>query len=299
MLSPQILTLLDSFYDGVYMTDSNRTITFWSKGAERITGFSAQDVVGRACYENILNHVDEKGMQLCVGHCPLAGSLIDKNPREAEVYLHHKDGHRVPVWVRTSVITDEAGDPVAGVELFTDLSDRRDSLLRVKELESLALLDPLTRLGNRALLERELASRFDEYDRYDIPFGILFLDIDHFKAVNDTYGHQTGDEILKLVAHTLSSNARSFDTFGRWGGEEFIGIIRNVDRAALVEIAERMRLLIAEGFIYSGTKRVSVTVSIGAAMIEEGDSAESLTDRADRRMYASKLSGRDRVTSED
>ena len=101
--------IVDNLYDGVYFVDRDRVITYWNKGAERITGYSAKETLGRACRDNLLNHVTANGIELCKSNCPLAAVMQDGNPREAEVYLHHKDGHRVPIIVRATAMRDAEG----------------------------------------------------------------------------------------------------------------------------------------------------------------------------------------------
>ncbi len=112
-------SVLDNLFDGVYFVDSERKITYWNKAAERITGFFEAEVVNLSCYDKILNHVDETGKQLCLNGCPLAEVLKDGNLREADVFLRHKAGHRVPVSIRITPIYD--GDRIVGaVEIFSD-----------------------------------------------------------------------------------------------------------------------------------------------------------------------------------
>ena len=93
--------LLADISDGVYFTDQYRTIVYWNKKAERITGFSAEEVIGYHCHDNILNHVDDQGRSLCHSICPLAHTIKDRQPRASHLFLHHKQGHRIPVHVRT------------------------------------------------------------------------------------------------------------------------------------------------------------------------------------------------------
>ena len=134
-------------------------------------------------------------------------------------------------------------------------------------------------------------------ERYGWPFGVLFVDIDRFKEVNDTLGHEVGDRVLRMVARTLSADQRSFDLLGRWGGEEFLVILTNVTDEGLWSIAERSRIRVQESSAgLEDGQSVSVTVSIGGTMAEKGDTLESLVRRADRRMYLSKSAGRNRVT---
>jgi diguanylate cyclase (GGDEF)-like protein/PAS domain S-box-containing protein len=289
-------TLIDNLYDGVYYVDRQRTIQYWNKAAEKITGYKSQQVVGKRCSDNILTHVDHEGNILCQGMCPLAETISDGSPREAEVYLHHKAGHRVPVSIRATPIRDDQGSIIGAVELFADISSKEATLLRMKELESRALLDHLTQLANRQFVEMELVNRLEEKKRYGWPFGILFLDIDDFKKINDTYGHDMGDAVLKSVSNTFTSNARPFDLFGRWGGEEFLGILKNVNGKILYDIGKRLRLLIKESYLMVDGKKIQVTVSMGGTLARRDDTKDTLVRRADRLMYKSKEGGKNRFT---
>ncbi len=288
--------ITDNLYDGLYFVDRERVIRYWNKGAERISGFSAGEVVGRSCADNILTHVDKEGNSLCLTMCPLSATMADGEQRAAEVYLHHKKGHRVPVSVRVAPMTDERGTIIGGVEIFTDISAYVSMEMRNKELEELALLDNLTRLANRRCIENELAIRFDEEKRFGLPFGLLMMDIDHFKKFNDTYGHDVGDRVLKFVAETLTKNARPFDMIGRWGGEEFVGIIRNVNLVQLKDIGERMRMLVANSYLMHRKEKLKVTISLGGTILHSGETMDRLIKRADTLLYKSKHEGRNRLT---
>ncbi|MGD9365723.1 MAG: diguanylate cyclase [Desulfobacteraceae bacterium] len=288
--------IIENLHDGLYFVDRNRIITYWNKAAEKISGFRADEVVGKSCADNVLAHVDSEGNSLCTGTCPLEATIEDGQFREADVYMHHKDGHRIPVSVRASALSDKEGKILGAIELFTDISHQTANELRVKELEKMALLDNLTQLANRNYIEKELQARFDEIKRYQVPFGILFMDIDHFKSFNDTYGHHVGDEVLKFVAGTFVANARPFDLFGRWGGEEFIGIIRNIRAEDLNRLGNRLRLLIENSYILHKDEKLNVTISIGATLVKENDTIESLTKRADAFLYESKAKGRNCLT---
>ena len=148
--------IIDNLYDGLYFVNRDRIITYWNKAAERISGYAANEVVGRSCSDNILTHVDDEGRSLCTGMCPLAATIADKTLRSAEVYMHHKDGHRIPIFVRVTPLTDAEGNVIGGIELFTDISNQTANALRIKELEKLALLDHLTRIPNRNYIEKEI-----------------------------------------------------------------------------------------------------------------------------------------------
>ena len=287
---------MENLRDGLYFVDRNRTITFWNKAAEKISGFTAEEVVGKACSDNVLTHVDGEGNSLCAGGCPLHAAILDGKPREAEAYMHHKDGHRIPVSVRVGTLMDKDGTIIGGIELFTDTSNISANELKVKELEKLALLDSLTGLANRNYTEKEIQSRFEEKKRLGMPFGVLFIDIDHFKRFNDQYGHDVGDSVLKFVANNFVANSRPFDLYGRWGGEEFIGIIRNITADGLETIGNRLRSLIEHSYIIHKSRKLHVTVSLGATLAKENDTIANLMKRADTLLYKSKTAGRNCLT---
>jgi diguanylate cyclase (GGDEF)-like protein/PAS domain S-box-containing protein len=288
--------VLDNLYDGVYFVDQDRRVMYWNKAAERITGYAESEVVGRLCSDNILKHLDDRGVNLCEKACPLAESMSDGRPREADIFLHHKDGHRIPVSIRANPIRDAGGRTVGAVELFSDGSSKAFMRQRIQELEKMALIDPLTKLVNRRFLEMNLRNRLEEMHRYGWTMGILFIDVDHFKRINDRYGHPAGDEVLTMLGRTFSSNARPFDIFGRWGGEEFIAVVRNIDEKSLFTIGNRFRRLVETSSIALKEEALQVTVSIGATVARRGDTVESLVARADQLMYQSKDAGRNRIS---
>ncbi len=288
--------LLEAIADGVYFTDRERRIAYWNRGAEALTGYGRAEVVGRRCMDNLLVHIDDAGTRLCLHHCPLAATLEDGQAREADVYLHHKNGHRVPVRVRVFPIRDDRGAITGAVEVFNDNTAARRTEERLERLARLALLDHLTGIANRRGAESALRSRLEELRRNGWGFGVLLMDIDDFKAVNDACGHETGDRVLRLVARTLEAGARSFDLVGRWGGEEFVAVVSGADCRALHEAGERLRMLVAHSAL-DGETPLSVTISIGAAEALPGDTPESLVARADEKLYQAKRSGKNKVCS--
>ncbi len=290
------LRMLDTLKEGVYFVDPDRVITFWNKGAERITGYRREEVTGRSCMDNILVHVDCNGVGMCTRDCPLALTMRDGVSREVEFFLHHRRGHRVPIVVRTTPLEDDDGSIVGGIELFSEINPEENIRKRMEELEKRALVDELTKVPNRSYLDSELGGLFELWKRSGIPFGVLFFDIDHFKRFNDTYGHDVGDLTLQTVANSLGSSARPFDTVGRWGGEEFVGLFPNADRSVLQTIADRLCMAVRNSWIEVNGEQISVTISVGGTCPTEGETPKTLLKRADSLMYASKQNGRDRVT---
>jgi len=288
--------LLESIFDGVYCVDVERKITYWNRGAESLTGYSADEAVRRHCYDNFLGHVDEKGCALCTNGCPLSTTLLDGQRREADVFLRHKLGHRVPVGVRVGPITNRSGQIEGAVEVFNDVSARKQVERRVHELENIAFRDTMTGLPNRRYIELKVKQSLEELQQFGRPFGLLMFDVDHFKQVNDRHGHDNGDAVLKVISDTMTKSLRANDIVGRWGGEEFLAILLDVDAGLLRGLAERCRSLVAESGALSGESRIYVTVSVGATLVTREDSIYEAIKRADQLMYVSKSSGRNRIT---
>jgi diguanylate cyclase (GGDEF)-like protein/PAS domain S-box-containing protein len=286
--------LLDNLADGVYFTDLECRVIYWNKGAERLSGFSQSDVVGNRCRDNILMHVNSSGEALCPSACPLRATIQDGQSREADIFLHHKSGSRLPVRVRVAPLKDTSGEIIGAVEVFSDNTATTQLAERLALMEQLALLDSLTSLPNRRYLETQIYSHLEELRRAGWSFGILFMDIDNFKKVNDNFGHEVGDRVLKMVAGTLNANSRVFDIVGRWGGEEFVAVIHNADNQNLVEIAERFRILVATSTL-TDLNSLCVTISIGGTLASSGDTLESIIRRADENLYRAKESGKNRA----
>ena len=287
--------LLNDLFEGVYFVDKDRGITFWNRGAERITGYSAEEMLGRYCYDNLLNHVDEAGNQLCLNGCPLHATLQDGNPRSAQVYLHHKSGHRVRVDVKIRPLFIN-GEIIGATEVFSSAELSDCSEIGIKAMERLALFDQLTQLPNRRYIDTFLENQFRDYESLGIPFGVLMLDLDFFKRINDTYGHAVGDLMLKMVAGTFQSAMRKNDFVGRWGGEEFVAVLRGVTHLELRMIAEKVCRLVAQSGLPRGEECLKVTVSISCTMALTTDNAFTLIQRADQALYQSKREGRNRVS---
>jgi len=288
--------LLNQLFEGVYLVDTERNIEIWNKAAEELTGFTHDEIVGHRCMDNLLVHVDSEGKNLCTGNCPLLKAIHEKSEKETSVYLHHKNGHRIPVSVRIIPITNDSGEVTGAVEIFHQTSSRNDLEERVKELEKLSMLDSLTGIANRRYGEKIILDRIEERKRFNWDSGIIFFDIDDFKLINDNHSHQVGDKMIKMVANTFRESIRSFDNVARWGGEEFIVVLSNINREQLTERSEILRKLIEESFFFEKNEKLSATVSGGATMLNENDSILSVVSRADKLMYQSKKSGKNKIT---
>ena len=288
--------VLDTISDGVYVVTRDRRITYWNGGAEQITGYGAEEVLGHSCSEGILRHVDDAGRQLCLHGCPLAAVMIDGQPRRQDLYLHHKEGHRVPVTVHGQALLDPDGAIIGSVEVFSTrpgnpFADQR----RIRDDDT---LDSVTGLPARRFGEIHLQTLVTAVAEHATTLGVLYIDADHFKDVNDTFGHITGDQALRMVGQSLASALRRNDVPIRWGGEEFLVLLPGTDDNGLRATAVRVRMLVENSWMQKDDVQIRVTVSVGATMAVPGETADDLVERADQLMYASKRNGRNRVTTD-
>lgn len=288
--------ILDHIEDGVYFVDRRKNILVWNRAAETITGFSRAEVLGESCANRRLCHVDESGRLLCMTGCPLQIVLDAGVPIEADAFLQHKLGHRIPVRIKSCPLRSPHNQLVGAVEVFRPTTEARRQDQLIEELSHLAMIDDLTRLPNRRHFDLQLDRRLAELNRFGWPFGTLMIDLDDFKQVNDRFGHQTGDDVLQMAARTLSANCRALDTVARWGGEEFSAIIANVREEELRKVAEKFRAMIeASGVCDPNGEPLRVTVSIGCAVAQCNETASELMKRTDDMLYAAKHAGRNRV----
>ncbi|MEY8746949.1 sensor domain-containing diguanylate cyclase [Paenibacillus tundrae] len=177
--------------------------------------------------------------------------------------------------------------------LHEEYEVKQQALLKVNDqLETMASTDPLTGLKNRRFFQNSLLASLILLEQQHNHFSLLVIDIDHFKSINDTYGHPIGDLVLGNLAGLLQSMSRSSDVVARYGGEEFVIILADCDHEQAMEVAERYRSEVAS----SDWGQYNITVSIGVATAVQGDTDTSVFQRADTALYASKTAGRNRVT---
>jgi len=286
--------VLDHLAEGVYFVDAERRILYWNQAAEQISGFSASEVIGSRCYNQILNHVDDQLRPLCLEHCPLTKAMQNQQTACERAFLHHKNGHRVPVNIKVNPVINVAGEVIGAVEIFSDATPFLELESLNGELQRMIRIDPLTRVPNRTAFFEALQQELLRFRRYGTPFAIIFTDIDFFKEVNDRFGHKAGDRTLQWFARELQNGLRKVDTISRYGGEEFLMLLPATSAVAACSTAEKLRSQIAAGPCPE-TGEV-LTASFGVASVEPEDDLETMVERADRALYRSKKGGRNRVT---
>jgi diguanylate cyclase (GGDEF)-like protein len=200
--------------------------------------------------------------------------------------------------VRVQPLRGADGSIIGAIEIFSDDSAHTEALRKTEEMRRMAFLDHLTQLPNRRFAEMSLQTALNEYQLHRDPFGVLMIDLDRFKEINDTFGHSCGDRVLQEAAKTLVAALRPNDIVGRWGGDEFVAIIRSVNPEILHKLADRCVTILGLTAVPDGNGgNVRLEISVGANMVEPDDTLQDLIHRADKLMYQCKANGRGRATS--
>ncbi|MBI4833933.1 MAG: sensor domain-containing diguanylate cyclase [Planctomycetes bacterium] len=289
--------ILDNISHGVYVIDNKAKIRYWNRSMEKITGIRSQTVTGHPCTNKKFFYFDRSGDHSCnQKQCILLNSIKYGCADEKEFYLHHKDGYQVPIYLRAAPLKNAHNQIIGAVGLSCVNIYKMAGIKYATEQELLAYIDPLTGVGNRRYLEMNIQRRLDELSRYSWKFGIFFIDIDHFKKVNDKYGHDTGDELLKIIAGVLKRNLRPYDSLGRWGGEEFIATVMGINQDSISTLANRLRRAVEEHKFMVRIYNIKFTISIGAIIGKTTDTVDGVIKKADKLMYQSKKAGRNCIS---
>jgi diguanylate cyclase (GGDEF)-like protein/PAS domain S-box-containing protein len=287
----QLITLMDNLpgmaYRGLY--DEHWTMKFVSSGCENLTGYQPDELIdNRVVSWASLIRVDENDRLMG----EVESAMGNAEPFSLEYSLERKDGRRVWMWERGRGVVD--GDELVLEGIVIDITDRK---MLEDELSQMATHDALTGLLDRRETTRLLDEEILRARRYNRSLALLWIDLDHFKQVNDELGHAAGDTVLRGFSELLSSKVRQVDLVSRFGGEEFVVVLPEMDASEAEQSAERLRQLVASSPQRLDDGRpVSLTMSVGVAIFpDHGDDAPSLIAAADQAMYRAKASGRNRI----
>lgn len=278
--------------EGVYVLDANGVITYVNPEAERLLGWPSQDLLGKNSHA-LFHHHRADGMQLPESEC-----AISKVIRSGQVYRNddevfwRKDGTQLAVRVSSSPIRRD-GEALGSVVAFQDITEYKRNQAEIRRL---AFYDTLTDLPNRRLFLERLNYALAQAKRHQRALAVMFMDLDHFKEINDTFGHDTGDELLKVVATRLNSSVRNVDTIARQSGDEFVILLSEITQPAdAVQVAEKLLSVLREPITARG-HALEITGSVGVSIYPANgtDDAQELMKKADSAMYAAKKAGRNR-----
>ncbi|MCE5266798.1 MAG: diguanylate cyclase [Planctomycetaceae bacterium] len=286
--------LLDNMYDAVTFVDAAGRIVLWNRGAERLTGLTGAGLRGQAWRPALLEMSDEKGNLIEDADCPVFTAIRCGAQSLRRLKIAGRGQRLVAVDAHTMPVIDRKGATQGAVLLLHDASSEISLERQCQSLHEKATLDPLTQVANRAEFDRVHAMFVAAHQQQQVPCCLLMCDLDRFKRVNDTYGHQAGDDAIKSLASLLKSSCRPGDLVARYGGEEFVMLCADCDNATAARRAEQVRKALSE-VPQSRMNGKTITVSIGVTEVQPGDTPETMLRRADRGLLMAKAKGRNVV----
>jgi len=269
--------------EGITIMDANDIIVDVNSAFSQITGYSREEIIGKNCRFLEAERTD-KGIDPQV-----RAALEQTGFWQGEVWDRHKHGYDFPKWLMMSVVRDDAGAVSHYIGSFTDISERKVSEERI---HFLAHHDSLTLLPNRLSLQSRLEVVFREALASDSQIAVMFIDMDHFKNINDTLGHHVGDQLLLEVARRLKNIVGDTDTVARLGGDEFVVALSDTNHDEVASLAEALRSGLSQTYVINN-QALHSSPSIGISLFPtDGDSVEALMKNADMAMYRAKAAGR-------
>jgi two-component system, cell cycle response regulator len=289
-------TILDGMQTGVYIVDRNRRIRFWNEGAEQITGYLRQDVVGRFLRDHFLTPADKEKDLDCDPEDPISLAFRDGKPSTMEVSILHKDGYRVPIVLRTLPIRNTRGAVVGAAESFERNRSASEWSRRHSTFADFGCLDAVTGVAAKSFMETQLREHLVTFAEYHIPFGILLVQIDHLDEFRASRGPGVVPTILRIIAQSVENTLRPTDLVGVWGQNQFIAILLQCRESEVALVGERIRKTIGQAEIEWWGDKFSVTSPVGGAGCRPGDDVEGLVARASISLQESILKGGNCVT---
>jgi len=283
VLRKQLFQLVPS---AIFTVDTNRRITSLNQKTIDILGYEREELIGKHC--------NEFALEPCQSTCSLLSNPELAPLSDIECKVRTKDGKTLFVSKNADLIRDDNGNLIGGIESFIDITERK---LAEETLHHLATHDKLTGLPNRTHFEEILNRSLRLAERSEEQLAVFFIDLDGFKAVNDTHGHATGDQLLVRVGEIFNQTVRASDLVGRMGGDEFAVMLHYVDdQVSIIQAAQRLILNISQPIEIEG-KLVSISCSIGISTYpQDGSTSDILLRRADMAMYAAKNDGKGKYT---
>lgn len=286
--------LLDYMYQGVVMVDLDMRIFEWNRAAERLTGLMQIKTIDEIWRPGLIGLMDEDDKAISPERCPLADSIVKGLQSLRRLKLKHRDGRELLIDAHFLPVKNHCDQLCGATFIFADASKQAHLEKKVQTLHEKATRDGLTLVANRAELDRQMVEFVNNSSTTGARGCLIIADIDRFKKVNDIFGHQAGDEALKLFADVLQENARQSDVVARYGGEEFVVLCRDCSLQDALTKAERMRTAL-QARPLACLKGASLTASFGVTEILPADTSEIVIQRADEALIRAKESGRNRV----
>ncbi len=286
--------LLEHMHDAVIFVDVTRKIVLWNRAAERLTGIPVDSVLHQTWEPHLIRLSDEKSRPIPIEECPVMHGIVSGAQSFRRMRFAGRNGQSLTVDAHVIPVIGSHNNVHGATLLLRDASSQISLEERVQTLHVQASRDPLTRAANRAEFDRSLQQMVESHLERNLPCSLIIADIDHFKKVNDTYGHQAGDEVLVSYASLLQRHTRPGDLVARYGGEEFVILCADCDNHTATSRAEKIRQELGEmpQAVLNGQ---CITSSFGVTELQAGDTPQTMINRADRALYQAKENGRNTV----
>jgi diguanylate cyclase (GGDEF)-like protein/PAS domain S-box-containing protein len=287
----QLLSLLP---DGVLVLDAERNIVEWNPAMQRLTGLPIETVLNQRWSPELVYLMEPGGRRLVDQEDPLLHAFRRIEQMELAMQLCHRDGGKINVQLLIEPILTSPGERCGVIAIFRDHSERTTLEARVAALHRQVTRDPLTGIANRSEFDRRLYEITTLSEENQFCCSLIICDVDHFKSINDRYGHPAGDQALRVFSQMLKQFSRGDDLVARYGGEEFVLLCPGLDNATAARRAEEIRRKLESTPLEVIACR-ALTASFGVTELQAGDSAETFLARADRALLTAKNHGRNRV----
>lgn len=286
--------LIDNMHDGVVFVDSQSTILLWNTGVERLTGVSSAAACGRTLLPNLMDMCNGREQRISNDDCPVAHAIATGVQWLGRVSVMGRQGRHVAADLHAIPVRSNDGTIHGATVLLHDVSSETSLEEKCQALHAQVAKDPMTQVANRAEFDRMLNNFVAAHQESNLPCSLIMSDLDHFKAINDTHGHQAGDTAIITFASLLKSMCRSGDLVARYGGEEFAILCADCTNASAARKAEGIRQALAS-VKHACLENGSFTASFGVTELQTGDTPETMLRRADRALLQAKDQGRNQV----
>ena len=293
-----LLKLLDEIPIGCYILKPDHTVLYWSAEAASLLGFTAAEMQGRKCTDTPLGCSFTTGEKVPNQFCPAVVAYRTGRSSSLQMFMRRKDGSEILVRNVLTPIRDQNGRVTQLLSFFFPLADKDYDATMIRELYETATRDALTCLPGRKYMEACLQDELERFRRTGNLFAVLFADADYLHEINNTYGHEAGDAMLKEIGMMLRKYGRKADRFCRWGGDEFVGLLQLKHPQDIEGAGLRFKAAAEKCEIEVHGRKITCQTAIGITIVRENDDLKSLVDRADRYMFEAKKAGTAQIVTD-
>jgi diguanylate cyclase (GGDEF)-like protein/PAS domain S-box-containing protein len=284
--------VLDSLPLGLYLVNPEGKITLWSDGASRLTGHLRQDVLGKLVDATLLANSESTGT---ASSATEPESHEQGFPGAKTLSLRCKNGRFLTVHLQSVLLRDAGGKNLGSIQIFEPNAPAGFHDRRQAKLGAYGCLDAVTGVLNHSMIQAHIRESLDLYALYPVPFAVLCYGVDDLDKLNARYGQAAVDAALRVVANVFETGLRPTDFLGRWMKQEFMALLPECGETDVMKVADRLRKMVPQAGVEWWGDKLHATVSIGAAVVHDGDTVRSLVGRAEEALHESSHAGGNRV----